>query len=350
MPFHEFTDPGPDQIIVWLDRAFSKLGPTELTEIVKYNNADGYILQKDDFNFVKRHYPMLMANYFSESYDEFTDFVNDALMRKILIEHFEDFYCPDCGDFIKDHPDEVEGIEPSKVSNDRLTLENKSILKYDRNSNWILKKEYNSKNKQALQIDNRYNNNNKCIETIQKSDVTESSKTKISYNSSGVKIKSSHFNLEEGLFGLKEIPDGYTEYYYDNNDLLIKEVSFDEQNSVVLTSAHKYDNGKLIEQTNNFEKSLIEYDSNGEKIIEIFYDEYGEFISKSKFEYYDKRLIACGYFDADDNIKSISKYTYDKDGNMIEDVYYKMLNKRWCEKCNKWVFIKKRDEPPQLEY
>jgi len=350
MPFHEITEPGPSQICVWIARGLEKLGPCDLEKIVEYNKIEYFILQQDDFDFVKRHYLMLRTKFITEGYEALMEFVDDIFTREIMVEHLEDCYCPDCGSFIKEQSVKVDEIKPSDIGDDRLNLERKSILKYDSNSNWIHKKEYDSNNKLVFQIENKYDKNGNCIEYTKKSDITGESRKKTTYDNFGQKIKSFKFKLEKSFFGFKEIQDGFTEYKYDNNNL-IEEIDLDLNNRNIWTRSYEYDNESfLIKKFDNYGKTIIEYNKNGKKVSETSYDKFGDFADKSKFDYSDNNLIACGYYDNNDQLISISKYIYDNNDNMVEEVYYKLLNKKWCEKCDKWVFIKKRDAPPRLKY
>lgn len=350
MPFHEITEPGPSQICVWIARGLDKLGPCDLEKIVEYNKIEYFILQQDDFDFVKRHYPMLMTKHITEGFEALMEFVDDIFHREIMVEFLEDEYCPDCGGFIKGQSEIVDEIKPYEIGDDRLNLERKSILKYDSNSNWIHTKEYDSNNKLVFHIENKYDKNGNCIESTQKSDITGESRRKTTYDDFGQKIKSFNFKLEKSFFGFKEIQDGFTEYKYDNNNM-IEEIDLDLNNRNILKRSYEYDNENfLIKTCDNYGKTIIEYNKNGKKISETSYDEFGDFTSKSKFDYSANNLIARGYYDNNDQLKSVSKYIYDNNDNMVEDVYYKLLDKKWCEKCNKWVLIKKRDGPPKLEY
>jgi len=350
MPFHETTEPGPAQICVWIARGLNKLGPCDLKKIVEYNEIEDFFLQKDDFDFVKRHYHMLMTKYVTEGYDALMEFVDDISLKEILVEFLEDEYCPDCGAFLKGQSEMVDEIKPSEIVDDKLILERKSILKYDSNSNLIHNKEYDSNNKLIEEIDNKFDKNGNCIETTQKSDFTGETRIKTTYNQFGQKIKSIHFNLEKSFIGYKEVQDFYTEYKYDDNNL-IEEIDFDLNNRIILKKSYEYDDGNyLIKTCDNYGKTIIEYNKNGKKVSETSYDEFGDFTSKSKFDYSANNLIARGYYDNNDQLKSVSKYIYDNNDNMVEDAYYKLLDKKWCEKCNKWVSIKKRDAPPFLEY
>ncbi len=150
-------------------------------------------------------------------------------------------------------------------------------------------------------------------------------------------------NLPERVIGY-DLDDGQSisDYTYDANGNLIKEVYTSSSGSKSI-SDHTYDaNGNLIKE--------VETDSDGDKeIYDYTYDANGNLIKEVETDSDGDRYISDYTYDANGNLikevytfssgsKSISDYTYDANGNLIKEVYTSSNGNKYAREM-KYIFV-----------
>ena len=123
---------------------------------------------------------------------------------------------------------------------------------------------------------------------------------------------------------IEKVPDGdYSEYYdytYDENDNLIKEIrAFSNGDYKIYEYTYNTNNQMILQDTinSNGEKQtkVITYDANGNIIKQIEENSYG----KTIIEYiYDDNNNITKHTYTTDGVKYVAEYTYDSKGNLIQ--------------------------------
>lgn len=176
----------------------------------------------------------------------------------------------------------------------------------------------------------------------------------IEYDASGKIIKRTTFTVRDN----KSTIDTWVDYEYDENGLLIKTVTYDE-NKPSMTTENEYDsNGYPLKQyiywpngsiAGRFEYvtdadgniireyyytldsdkvnhwSAYEYDANGNQTKAIYYIDAGDYIeSYSEYEYDSEgKLLTENHYDHDGIMFSKNEYEYDGSGHVIKETDYK---------------------------
>ena len=151
----------------------------------------------------------------------------------------------------------------------------------------------------------------------------------ITFNEKGNKIESNSFN-SDGSLSFK-----YT-YKYDDKGNQIESNSFNPDGSLSFKYTCKYDDkGNQIEENsfnpdgNLVDKYTYKYDDKGNKIELNYFNSDGSLFLKSTSKYDDKgNEIERNSFISDVNLddKYTYKYTYDQQGNWIQQIAYKVKN------------------------
>ena len=151
----------------------------------------------------------------------------------------------------------------------------------------------------------------------------------ITFNEKGNKIESNSFN-SDGSLSFK-----YT-YKYDDKGNIIESNSFNPDGSLSFKYTCKYDDkGNQIESNsfnpdgNLVDKYTYKYDDKGNKIELNYFNSDGSLFLKSTSKYDDKgNEIERNSFISDVNLddKYTYKYTYDQQGNWIQQIAYKVKN------------------------
>lgn len=147
-------------------------------------------------------------------------------------------------------------------------------------------------------------------------------KMKEEYNDKGLLAKSVSYNPTGDIVFMNELE-------YDDKGNKIEEKALFPDRSLLQRMTYKYDNkGREIEKNmcnakNCYEKILSSYDSKGNLIKELKYDEKGELYATINYQYDSKnnRTEIAG-FGKDGELLQRFTYKYDKQGNETEVTEY----------------------------
>ena len=140
----------------------------------------------------------------------------------------------------------------------------------------------------------------------------------------------------------------YREYHYDREDRLIYTATYNNDELVKYEKTEYNQNGnvKMIESKGEYEKSITEYDDDGNIVSSAHYNDSGELYNKNEFEYKNSKLYKQTVYqnggimsmivlnkddgnkaeyinyDGDNDIDDYIVYTFDDNGNFIKEEYF----------------------------
>ncbi|MFJ1365788.1 RHS repeat domain-containing protein [Capnocytophaga canimorsus] len=223
------------------------------------------------------------------------------------------------------YDDNARLIEKNWLSsqNGNLILIDKHRYEYDKNGNKTKYNSYDSNgNNYGTIVYNHDSNGNKIEEIRYNSDGSIGRKLTYQYNQKQHLTEEIRYVPKENL-SLKII------YKYDNQGHLIEAFFYSSRGKLENKQTHKYDKKGNLTQTNTYDSSgnlyarqTFKYDNKENKIEENKFGKDSKYDKKSIFKYNTKGDLTEKIHISKEGFYSKWTYKYDSHGNWIEEIFY----------------------------